>query len=381
MFLAACGSGTTQAGTSAASTTAATVSTSAAATTAVADSTAPAPTTVPPTTAAPSTTVGFSLSSLPGKIAFQAPGCAQELTPDDLEAIGSIESVEEAAQVVGGMMDNTMQICVINPDGSGLKVVSDPKRDAGYPGWSNDGNTIYFVDERGTMYVEADGSNLRKRDKKETPVPGESPDGKWYVFAPLNGIGFSITSIGSGSGVATTRKVVTTSGACCQIARWSPDSKYLLYTEYEDSGRSCLQLWKVDIETKERTKLTGSETPAASIGACVYPDSGRWSPDGTAILFEAELKGQDVERPYLVAPDGSDPRPLLPDNAFSDPNWVLGAIAWSPDGRAVVLSAVTETGVGNGAYIVSADGKNVLPIDVSNVALVAAAELAWAPGL
>ena len=287
--------------------------------------------------------------------------------------------MEEIQEFAGGMGNATTQICVIDPDGRGLMVVSNPKLNAGYPGWSNDLKTLYFADDRGTILVDADGSNMRKRKKGELPTPGESPDGKWSVFALSNGIGFSITSIDPGVVPAVTKKVVTTRESCCLIARWSPDSKFLVYTEYESRAQDCLQLWKVDIDTRERTKLTGIGTPSESFGICVYPDSGRWSPDGTAILYTAELKEPDVQRPYLVAPDGSNPRALLTDSAFDDPEWFAGAVAWSPDGRALILNVVTMTG--GGTYIVSADGTEKLKFAADSMALRVVADFAWAPGL
>lgn len=378
LFFVACGGGgsTTTSPTTAAAASTAAVTTTAEVTTVVESTT----TTEMPTTTAEPTTTAFSVKSLPGKLAFLAFGCGQPLSNEDLASLGTIQSVEDAKDAIGGMMNMTLQVCVMNPDGSDLRLVSDPNREASDPAWTPDNASLVFSDDRGEIVADPVGWETHRFKKGVDLYPSTSPDKRWYTFSRWGDSRFWIGAVDASKGSA--RKPVTSKGACCEFARWSPDSKYLIYNQYEGAGQTCLQLWKVNIDTLEETKLTGKGTPSESLGACVYPDSGRWSPDGSAILveFDVRIEGEELSRPFLIDTDGGNPRPLLADDAFGDRSWVLGGIAWSPDGRALIVGAVTSSGVGNGAYIVTPDGKNVVPIAGTGISLATAAEFAWAPG-
>lgn len=332
--------------------------TSAVSTTATPESTAPEtePSVDDTTTTAASTTTvpGLSLASLPGRVALLAIDCAT---------------------AVGEPSRQTMQVCLVDPDGTDLVLASDPGLDAGYPGWSNDGSVVYFVDERGTVYVNADGSGQRVRGRGEAPFPGESPDGTWVVYTPYGDPGFAIEPAGGGDRI----DVVTSPDACCQIARWSPDSRSLVHTQFEPGAEVCAQLWRVDIDTLATMPLTGPGSVNEEAVLCVETDSGRWSPDGSAILFTTEDPATGTARPYVVLPDGAGLRPLVPDGVFDDPEWLLGSIAWSPDGRAVMFSAFV--GISVGLYVMTPDGSTVLEVDLPAQSVAGLADIAWAPGL
>lgn len=344
-----------------------------------------APTTAAPTsteattTAAPTTTEApFTLESLPGKVAIAGPGCGDEepaLSPEDLASLGTIQSVEEAMQLIGGGGSTTIQICVMNPDGSDLRLVSKPNADADSPGWSYDGKTLLFGTDRKWVIVNADGSGYHLRKKFEIPTPYQSPDGKWYLYREQGETGVRIAPIDQPTG----RRLVTTSAYCCGNAAWSPDSRFVLYTAYDDAARKCLQLWRIDIGTGETFKITGTGTPSEGRKVCVYPDSARWSPDGSSIMFVEDGTISGRYRLHLVSPDGSNPRDLLPDDAFSATQWDSAVFAWSPDGKAVMFEVVTDDG-GGGLFVSPPDGSVLL--EVKNApSLLVASEIAWAPGL
>lgn len=299
---------------------------------------------------ATSTTDGpFALASLPGRVAVHGAGCASN----------------GAAR---------MQICIMDPDGSDLVVV-DAGENAGYPGWSNDGSQLYFVDDPGTMLVDADGSNVRVRRAGDPAVPGASPDGRWFVYTPYGATGFWIAEAateGSGAG----QQIVATSTACCQIARWSPDSRSLVYTELPSDD--CAQLWVVDVATRERRQLTGDGVPGSPEDLCVALDSGRWSPTGDAILFSDDGVRSGEYRAYLIDPAGGEVRPLLAADSFADPEWMVGAMAWSPDGAAVMVSVVA--GVDGGLFVVETATGRMIAVDVAWITA-GIADIAWAPGL
>jgi TolB protein len=84
---------------------------------------------------------------------------------------------------------------------------------------------------------------------------------------------------------------------------------------------------------------------------------GRWSPDGSRIVFESYRNG--VSEVFLMKADGSDPMRLA---AGSEP-------AWSPDGRRIVFVA------GSSLAIMNSDGSSPIPLGGT----AGAAAPAWSP--
>lgn len=343
--------------------------------TTVAPTTAAPTSTAATTTAAPTTTeAAFTLESLPGKVAIGGPGCGSDTPlPDDLASIGTIQSVEEAMQLIGGAGSTTMQICVMNPDGSGLVLVSNPKGDAEEPYWSFDGSKILFGAGSWAI-VNADGTGRHARKKGELPVPFGSPDGKWRLYGKRTESGLFIGPADESEG----RKLVKVREFCCLRGSWSPDSRFVLYTAWDDRAEKCLQLWRIDIASGERFKITGTGTPSEGRKICVYPDSARWSPDGSNIMFVEDGTISRRYRLHLVSPDGTNPREFLPDAAFSATQWDSSTFAWSPDGKAVMFDVVTDDGSG-GLFVSPPDGSVILPVRAASSVL-AVSEIAWAPG-
>jgi Tol biopolymer transport system component len=280
--------------------------------------------------------------------------------------------VDEARKIIGG--PRSLQVCIMNPDGSDLKVASNPKGDADYPGWSYDGSKLLFGIEGGWAIVNADGSNRHVRKENEIPTPYQSPDGKWRLYGRELVPGLFIAPIDQKKG----RRLIKVPEYCCLRGNWSPDSRFVLYTAYDDAARKCMQLWRIDIESGQTFKITGKGTPSESRKVCVFPDSAKWSPDGSTILFEEDGTISDHYRLHLVDPDGANPRSLLAEDSFGDVNWDTSAFAWSPDGKAIMFGVVTDDGSG-GLFVSTPDGKTMLRVDVRIPAQVADA-IAWAPG-
>lgn len=159
---------------------------------------------------------------------------------------------------------------------------------SGDPGYSADGTLIAFIStepgRRGVWVMDsADGGNQRL----VTPTP----EGFVQDFAP----------------------------------RFSPDGTRLVFTRYSSDDASML--WIVDIDGTGLRRLTPHR---------LLPTKAAWSPDGTAVLFDATSNAFPYQSLWFVRPNGAALRSL---NRNSTPGTQDGysAPAWSPDGTAIML--------------------------------------------
>jgi TolB protein len=93
-----------------------------------------------------------------------------------------------------------------------------------------------------------------------------------------------------------------------------------------------------------------------------------WSPGGETLALAADL-GSGTFGLWLVASDGSNPRPIAGDGTFQQP-------FWSPDGSAIAVSARIDEPYYR-IYVMAADGSHPRPIgqppDANNI------HPAWSP--
>jgi TolB protein len=146
--------------------------------------------------------------------------------------------------------------------------------------------------------------------------PTWSPDGKRIAFTS-NRSGNSDIWVVPTSGGTPTRLTDWPSGE--SAPRWSPTSDDIAFVS---SHASFSDIWIVSARGGAPRRLTTMGTVNANF---------RWSRDGKSIAFSAASAGANTQGVYTVAATGGSPRLVSPA-----PN--LAGLAWSPDGREIMVS-------------------------------------------
>ena len=224
--------------------------------------------------------------------------------------------------------------------------------------------------------VNADGTGLATRTVWDNPSQATAPDGMLAVSSLYQEPGFWLRPANSTRDNPQWQPITYSWNDCCE-PRWSSDSSRLLYSQTVDSGE-CNPIWSVEVTTGATTAIAGPGALAEGGGACPYLDSGRWSPDGSSVLFLDVGPDGDLSEPWIVQRDGSGLRPLLADTSVLPDGWWTVSMAWSPDGSAVAMLLVHN--MGSALYIVAADGSEAIELPDVPFGVESALEVAWAPG-
>ena len=199
-------------------------------------------------------------------------------------------------------------IFTINPDGSGLEMIST-RLFGGDPAWSPDGKKIAFSGrtsglQRRSHYdiyvVNANGSSLKRITESPTYDfnPSFSPDGKKIAFDRYGEKGpntvcrqsciYTIRVDGTGL------KRLTGSKAIAEDPDWSPNGKKIAYVSYD--GRHDSEISTINASGGTPFKVTNNDT---------HDSSPSYSPDGTKIAY-ASYDGLDSEI-YTINATGGTP--------------------------------------------------------------------------
>ena len=222
-----------------------------------------------------------------------------------------------------------------------VPLTSDPGREL-HPTFSPDGNQVAFDwdgenRDNTDIYVKlvAGGRPLRLTTNPAVDSrPAWSPDGSQIAFLRRSkgsvGI-FLVPPIGGSE-----RKLAESPhfgvGFWSGLS-WSPDGKFLAVPD-RTSPEEPFAIFLVSVESGEKRRLTSP--PAQSLA----DHSPAFSPDGRTLAFVRQ-SAVVIANVYLVQVAGGEPRRLT----FKDQQ-MLG-LAWTPDGREIVFSAVPAASSSN----------------------------------
>jgi TolB protein len=289
-----------------------------------------------------STTASTSPSVAPSEVAA-SPSAepTQSTTPLPKASVaGTIAFTRVVRAGEGGNGD----IYIINTDGTGLRRLTETPDSEGHPSWSPDGSRIvydvYLADgERAnaTVWVmNADGSGKGKLTKGAVAggTPTWSPDGKRIVFmrCVLPSQRWAIFVMNpDGSGL----KPVVKGSTDDYFPTWAPNGK-ILFLRLSD-------VFAVNPDGSGLVRLTkGGNVLNYAL-----------SPDGKDLAIQNAMS----HRIEVIPAHGGGSRVTLLDpvsDFIADP-WA--ALAWTPDGKALILATSEFYGEhGSRLYIVNADG-------------------------
>jgi Tol biopolymer transport system component len=222
--------------------------------------------------------------------------------------------------------DGNAEIYVMNADGTDPQRLTSNSVEDGEPCWSPDGRRIAFYSHRrGAQSVDicimnVDGSGLEWiENPRWDKHPSWSPDGKKIAFQftrdGAHAYDIYVVTVDGGR-----QSNLTNHWQSDEDPSWSPDGKRIAFTSSRDSKRDDIrcQIYVMNADGTGLRRLTNTRA---------FDRMPSWSPDGKKIVFASnrEQPAQELESGiYIMNADGTDQKKLI------DYRGIYGYPAWSP---------------------------------------------------
>jgi Tol biopolymer transport system component len=270
------------------------------------------------------------------------------------------------------------EIYKINPDGSGLKQVTNNTVHDYDPSWSPDGSKVAFWRPRGNgsseIFVKntTNGQLVQLTDSNDSmsdSSPSWSPDGSKIVFVSNNLTEpersreiWVMNSDGSG------RKRLTTNSLYEGWVVWSPDGSKIAFDTWSNEN----DIWVMNADGTNLQNLTNTSENTSDPTIRYIERRPTWSPDGSRIAFSGDYYvaenaayASDI---YAINADGSGEV-----NLTNTPTLSERAPAWSPNGRKIAFIKGSADFFVPDIWVMNADGTS--PRNITN----SSEEGEWSP--
>jgi Tol biopolymer transport system component len=214
------------------------------------------------------------------------------------------------------------QIWSLDPAGGRHIPLTEGASDAGRPVVSPDGKSVAFIasrdGRRGIWMVPSEGGSARRLVQADAvDFVSWAPDNRRLVYAAPDGADLKLWVMSiDGSAPAPI------AGVSGRVPAWSRTGDVIAYVATRD-----------DLPELRFVSTDGREARApAPLGEVGVPTAIGWSPDGAQIAL-VNLPGREAAEAWLLTIGGNGLRKLA---EFSAPAELEG-IAWTPDGRSVLV--------------------------------------------
>lgn len=205
--------------------------------------------------------------------------------------------------------DGDDELFLINADGSGLHQLTHNEHRDDYPAWSPaSGRIVYRSELEGeSRLFEIDPEDGATRLLSEHAGDGRlrwSADGSQLVFAVEHQDGTAFLRLDA-DGNASMAPLVLPDLPGAGNPQVSPDGRLVLFDAHSEarteSGDGLWELWTLDMETRELTRLTTN---------AVDDWGASWSRDGSRIVYAGGGRDNRGYEIFVMNADGSKPKQL-----------------------------------------------------------------------
>ena len=263
------------------------------------------------------------------------------------------------------------QVYVVNPDGTGQRLVQGPTDTGEDPMWFPDGIHLatggaFDRPNGGSRIIDTRDGTWRDVGGLDpslfNPCGDPSPDGRLLLCE-------TFSDDGSENGLHTVRssdggdltQITSNPGGDDQPGGWSPDGRRIVFQRFDSNGNSE-GLFVVDTNGKGLKQITPP-------GFSNLSSQGSWSPQGNEIVFSVHVTPDVHSSIWVVHADGTglheiDVQPASEcGGADADPTAEgCNHPTWSPDGRKFAFVRSFNNIDDGEAYTVNVDGTGLFQV-------------------